>query len=296
MPSRIRIIWQSLKYYVVGLFRRADRDNVILLAGGLAFFTFLCIIPFVLIIFSILGLLLERSALESQIYSIVSKIIPYQDYAEHVKSVLHTQIIEIRLYKSFAGIAGLAGLVFAASGLFSTIRTILNTVFRLEQVESPFWGKLRDFGKDIGMVTLVLCYFLLSTTLLPALSILKNYSKQSEFLNFFRFGFAGNLVTGILSFGLIFIAFFLMFYLIPRVKLAKKVILVSTFSAASLWEMAKQVFGFYITDIASMGRIYGVYALVVIIAFWIFYTSIILIIGAELGQLYRESRSSNIIK
>jgi membrane protein len=295
MQSRIRRIWHSLKYYVVGLVRRADRDNAILLAGGLAFFTFLCIVPFVLIIFSILGLLLEKSALEKQIYSMVSNIIPYKDYAEHVKDLLHTQIVEFRLYKSIAGIAGLGGLLFAASGLFSAIRTILNTVFRLEQVESPFWGKLRDFGKDIGMVTLVLCYFLLSTTFLPALSILKKYSKHSEFLGFFRFGFAGDLFTGILAFGLIFIAFFLMYYMIPRVKLAKKAILVSTFSAAVLWEIAKQIFGFYITDIASMGRIYGVYTLIVIIAFWIYYTSIILILGAELGQLYRESKSSDLI-
>lgn len=290
MLSQGKRFWLWLEYYVSGLIRRADRDNAMLLAGGMAFSTFVCIVPFVLIIFSILGLLLMRPTLENQIYSVVSKLIPYQDYAEYVKGLLHSRIMEFRLYKNWAGIGGLAGLLFAASGLFSTMRTVLNTVFRFERVESPFWSKL----KDIGMVVLVLCYFLLSTTLLPALGILKEYSRRSEFLKFLRLGFSGDLVTGILAFVVIFVAFFLMYYLIPKVKLPRNVILISSLSAAVLWEMAKQLFGFYITGIASMGKIYGVYALVVIVAFWIYYTAIVFIVGAEIGQLYRERKSSGL--
>jgi membrane protein len=277
-------VWSGIRYYVVGLFNRVGTDNATLLAGGMAFSTFVCIVPFVLIIFSILGLLLETPAVENQVYLAIGKIIPYPAYAEYVENLLHSQISEFRLYKNLAGIIGLAGLLFAASGLFSAMRTVLNTVFRLERGESFFWGRL----KDIGMVILVLCYFLLSTTLLPALSILKESSRHSEFLNFFRMGIVSDILTGILAFVIIFVSFYLMYYLIPKVKLSRKVIFISSISAAVLWEAAKLLFGYYVSEIASLGKIYGVYALVVIIASWIYYTAIVFIVGAQIGQLYRE--------
>ena len=59
---------------------------------------------------------------------------------------------------------------------------------------------------------------------------------------------------------------------------------VGAFWAALLWETAKQLFGFYLYNFAAFGKIYGAYALVVVVAFWIFYASIVFIIGAEIGK------------
>lgn len=290
MPLRSERILNWLKYYAAGLYHSAGRDNALLLAEGMAFSTFVCMIPFALIIFSILGLLLEKLLLENLVYSVLGKMIPYQAYASYLNDLIHSRIAEFKLYNNWAGIAGLAGLLFAASGLFSTMRTILNTIFHLGRSESPFWGKLRDFG----MVALVLVFFLLSTTLLPALDILKEYALRSGLLSFLRMGFLGGLVTGVIAFTIIFAAFFLIYFLVPKVKLSGKVVLVSSLSAAILWEMAKQLFGYYITGITVISEIYGVYALIVIIAFWIYYTSIVFIVGAEIGQLYRERNSKDV--
>jgi len=41
---------------------------------------------------------------------------------------------------------------------------------------------------------------------------------------------------------------------------------------------------------ATLNRIYGTYALIVVVAFWIYYSSILFLVGAEIGQLYRERR------
>jgi membrane protein len=285
-------IWHTLKYYIVGLYHRGEQDNATLLAGSLAFSTFVCIVPLVLIIFSIAGLLLETLPLENRIYSVINRIIPYPAYANYVKDLLHSQIAEFRLYKSLAGILGIGGLLLAASGLFGTMRTTLNAIFRLQGGKSPFWGKFQDMGKNMGLVILVMFYFLLSTTLLPALSILKEYSQRNEFLNFFRMGLPGDLITWILGFAMIFASFFLMYFMIPKITLPKKVILISSLCAAILWEIAKQLFGLYVTRIAGMTKIYSVYALVVILSSWIYYTAIVFIISAEIGQLYRESKPS----
>ena len=42
--------------------------------------------------------------------------------------------------------------------------------------------------------------------------------------------------------------------------------LVGVFWAAVLWEAAKQLFGYYLHNFAAFGKIYGAYALVVVVA------------------------------
>jgi membrane protein len=282
--SIIEKVREFFKYYIIGLFNKADQDHVMLMGGGLAFSTFICTIPLVLIVFSILGLVFEEPAIERQLYTFILKIIPYKLYTDFIMDSLRSRLDEFKIFTGYAGIAGLIGLLFASSGLFSSMRTILNSIFHFERPESAFWSKL----KDIGLVLFVMFYFLFSIALLPALGIVKRFVQESEFMNFIRIGFLEDILTGIVSFLVIFVAFYIMYYLVPRAKLSRRVIALSSLSAAILWELAKQLFGFYITRVADLGKVYGIYALIIAVAFWIYYTSVVFIIGAEIGQLYRE--------
>jgi membrane protein len=59
-----------------------------------------------------------------------------------------------------------------------------------------------------------------------------------------------------------------------------------------LWELVRNLFGYYISHIANINKIYGTYALIIVVAFWIYYSSVLFILGAEIGQLYRERLES----
>jgi len=37
-----------------------------------------------------------------------------------------------------------------------------------------------------------------------------------------------------------------------------------------------------------MTRVYGAYTLLIAVVFWIYYSAVVFIVGAEIGQLYRE--------
>ncbi|MFQ6009032.1 MAG: YihY/virulence factor BrkB family protein [Candidatus Zixiibacteriota bacterium] len=283
-PSFFRSFTSFFRHYFVGLYHRIDEHHIFMLAGGLAFSLFVCIVPFVLIIFSALGIILEASSLEREITSYVDKFIPYETYASYAKQIITSRLDEFRMYKSVAGYVGVIGLLFAASGLFSSMRTILNTVYKVEVGKHVFIAKLRDFG----MILLVLLFFLLSTTSLPILEIVKDSADKIELLKFFQLSLIQNVTFRVVSFSIVFIFFFTLYYLIPYEKLGKKVMAISALSATILWEVAKQAFGFYITNFATLKRFYGTYVLLIVIAFWIYYSSLTFILGAEIGQLYRE--------
>jgi membrane protein len=242
----------------------------------------------VLIIFFVVGKVLEAAAVQEPLEFLIDTIIPYEGQASFVKRTLFSRTAGITWRKGIYGMIGVFGLLFTASGLFSSMRTILNKVYRVqEEPRIPIWGKIRDFG----MVFLVLFVFLVAITILPILEAFKDSAIIAvTFVEVFDPSglqkFLYLLGTGLLLFG----SFAVLYSLIPYGKRGKKVILMSALWATLLWEVAKQIFGYYINHFASIERIYGAYVLMVVVAFWIYYSSVIFILGAEIGQLYRERR------
>ncbi|MDO8549725.1 MAG: YihY/virulence factor BrkB family protein [Ignavibacteria bacterium] len=272
------------KHYFGGIYNRVDTHHVFLLAGGLAFSLFVCIIPFVLIIFAVLGNFLDSEAVQFQISTLIDTIIPYRLYSDFVKAIIFKRIEEFIEYKTIAGIVGGFGLLFASSGLFSSMRTILNRVFGVETDVNIIIGKLRDFA----LVLMVLLIFFVTTVSMPFLNLIFQFANAFEFLGFLRTGYFEYLLLSLISFSLIYIVFAILYLAVPVKKVGRKTVFISAFWAAILWEAAKQLFEFYITNYAAYGKIYGAYALIVVVAFWIYYSSVVFIIGAEIGRLYYE--------
>lgn len=279
-------IVRFFRHYFGGLYHRIGDHHVLLFGGGLAFSVFICVVPLVLIVFSVLGEVLQASSVREQVNTAIDTFIPYPEYAEYVRGIILSRIDEVISHKKLAGYLGVLGLIFASSSLFSSLRTVLNEVYGVKQGKSVFVGKLRDFG----MVLLVLILFLVSTIGLTLLEIVKESADKAVFLESFRFSAFQEGSLSVASFLIVFIMFFIIFYLVPYDSLGRQVSAVSAFWAAVLWEIAKQAFGYYVANLANVGKIYGTYVMIVVVAFWIYYSAVVLILGAEIGQLYRERR------
>jgi len=280
------VIWlvEITKHFASGLYNRVGDHHVLLLAGGLSFSLIVCILPMVLIIFAIIGRFLEQPAIGIEISNFIDKVLPYPEQASKVKDLILSRIEEFKIYKSVAGIVGLGGLIFASSGLFSSMRTILNQVYNVQTSQSIYVSKLRD----IALVLLVIFYFLLSTTLLPTLVILEDFADRIGLLSGLALPGFQDLLVEIATVVVIFFAFYILYALVPQQRIPQKAVFVSAVAAAILWKIAERFFGYYITEVATYKRIYGAYSLLIVTAFWIYYTSAVFIISAEIGQLYRE--------
>ncbi|MDR3668437.1 MAG: YihY/virulence factor BrkB family protein [Ignavibacteriaceae bacterium] len=281
-----------ITHYFGGLYIRIDDHHVFLNASGLAFELFLCIIPFILIIFAVLGSILASNNIQYQINLLIDTIIPYEEYSEFVKKIIFTRINEVVEYKNIAGIVGGFGLFFAASGLFSSMRTILNQVFGITKSVNILLGKLRDFA----LVVMVIVIFFLTTICAPIIDVLGQSAGQFKELDFFKASIFHHAFLSLLSFTIIFVVFTVLYFTVPLKKLRKRSTFVSAFWAALLWETAKQLFGYYLYHFSSFGKIYGTYALVVVVAFWIYFSSVVFIVGAEIGKLFQERIEAAIIK
>ncbi len=271
----------QFQYYWKGLLQRMNDHHVWLLSGGLTFSVFVCIFPFILIVFSILGSILQFSALKYHINSLLDKVIPSITYTTSLKTIIFSRIEEFVRVKNQAGFFGVFGLLFASSGLFGSMRTILNLIFK-SKIKRPL---LLDKLRDLALILLVLIFFLLSMVLLPTLEIVKEFIKKTDFIQLSGLTLFLSFITPLL---IIFACFFFLYFSVPDRRIPRKIALISALCAAVLWEMAKQVFGYYVAHFTPWKEIYGTYTLFVFIAFWVYYSAFVFILGAEIGQLYRE--------
>ncbi len=273
-------------YYISGLYHRIDEGHVFLMAGGLGFSLFTCLIPFVLIIFSVLATFLELPNVRAQISVFIDTAVPYAESAEAIKTIITDRMDEFSKYKSFARYLGIFGLLIAASGLFSSMRTILNTIFGVTEGKNILIGKLRDFG----MVLLVILFFMLSISLLPLLEVFKDSIGEIGLFDTIALNALQKYLLSAAPLLVMYLIFYLIYNFVTYDKLHRKVIMISALWATILWEAAKQIFGFYLTNFATLTRIYGTYIFVIVFVFWIYYSSLIFIVSAHIGQLYRERK------
>lgn len=285
-------VWDAAKYYLTGLFNKIDEHHIFLLSSGLAFSIFICIIPLNLILFSILGNILDSGEIRAQIYSFIDNLIPYPEYSEYVKSIISSKLFEFIRYKNTAGIVGGFGLLFTASGLFSSMRTIMNRIFGVAKDLNFFLGLLKDFA----LVFLVIFFFFFSIIVFPFLEVVIKAATSYQFLGLFSLSYLQKLTWDLLSYLLIFVTFVLIYYVVPIIKMERKTVLFSAFWASFLWHAAKIIFGIYVYNFASFGKIYGAYALIAVVAFWIYYSSIIFVVGGEMGSLYKLRKEKKLKK
>ncbi len=284
----LRPHWQRkagfLKHYFGGLYDRIDRHNVFLLSGGLAFSLFTCIIPLILIVFWILGNFLSSEEMELQIITFINTVIPYSEYAEFVKQIIFSRVEEVIELKNVAGLVGFGGLLFAASGFFSSMRTVLNKINGVDIDINIFLGKLRDFL----VILVAILLFFASILALPLLELFRSIAESTPYLKFFTHPIFQQLFTIIVSFFIMFILMYLFYTFIPTAKIRHRSAVAGAFWASILWNGMKIIFGYYLSNFHTWGQIYGAYALVIVIAFWIYYTAAVFIIGAEVGKLFDE--------
>lgn len=287
--STLKRIRSFANHYLIGLFKRMEKHDVFTAGAGISFSLLVGIIPFILLVFSLLGNVFDQKVIETQINNLIDQIIPYPAYANYVKKLIVSRLPEVFEYKTTAGYIGVFGLLFTSTWIFSSIRSILNQIFSVKVERGFIYGIIRD----MLMVILLLFLLTLSTFILPAINIIYDLTRNTVYLQYIDLNTVWNIVVRVSSLVLMFALFFAMYYLIPYEKLGKRVAAVSAFWTTLFWEVARIIFGYYINNMLRTNPFYGAFVLIIAILFWLYYSSCLFIVGAEIGQLYRERKNLN---
>ncbi|MFI5144974.1 MAG: YihY/virulence factor BrkB family protein [Ignavibacteria bacterium] len=277
----------STKYYFIGLYKKFDEDHIWILSSGIAFNLIICAIPFVLILFSIFGIYLSMDSTMHGIDHYTRNFIGLTpELRDKMHSLIFSRISEISENTTLTAVIGTIGMLWTASGLFSTIRDVLNRIYKTKVEVFYVWGKL----KDIGMVFMATLFFVLSIISTFIVSLIRDIDEKLLGNTLRSLGIFHYVIPFMVGLIFSFLMFYVIYKLVPHGNIKNKVVLVSAISSSILWEVVKFIFTTYLVYFSNFKAVYGAYGAIVAVIFWIYYSSFTFVVGAEIGQLYNEKQ------
>ncbi|MBA4395524.1 MAG: hypothetical protein C0407_18385, partial [Desulfobacca sp.] len=110
----------------MGFSKKLAADNIFFLASGLAFNLLICFIPLLLVILSVLAFFLySTQEIMEYLRIYLDKMLP------QASSKITADILHLIKTRKLMGLIGFLGLLWAATHLFSSIRTVLDKTLEI---------------------------------------------------------------------------------------------------------------------------------------------------------------------
>lgn len=270
-------------FYARNLWAKGARDQLFFLSSGITFNVLVTIVPLLLITISILGTVVESSAAaREQVLGFIQRVMPLDSAT--AESLLFSLVED----RGLLGFIGLVGLIWASTRLFGSLRTVLEIVFEIppEDRLGIVEGKLHD----VKLVVVVGSLFLLTISLTTALRWVKNYGITLLGLDVFDIGWFAALTSSLLAFAITLLMFYFVYRYAPDRAIPRQDAAIAALFSGVLFELAKVLFIAYLSEFGRFMRLYGSFTNLVIVSFWVYYSSIVFILGGELARIAQIHR------
>jgi membrane protein len=278
--------WPTLKE----LFRRFGQDQCGTYAASLAFFGILSLVPIALVaVVALTYLFHSPQQAVAHLQKLIANMLPGGAAQSEIRHLLvdranvGASVTTLMQTRGIAGIIGVLSLIWAAMQIFISAAPAMNAAYEVQ--ESRGWIKLRlmALGLFLGAGVLFLLSLLPSTgpafvsrLHIPWLNLPQSVPWYIDTL-FWLIALAINVTM-----------FALIYRFLPNAITTWREAFVGGVVAGVLWEIAKRGFAFYLAHFANYNKVYGGLGALVILILWIYYTSMILLLGAEVASLYQD--------
>lgn len=261
-------------------------DNVTRLSASLAYATLFSIIPFLSLLVTV-GVLFQMD-LANQLYVELKPIVG-ADVVEQLRAIIGNAAKTDS--STFATLVSLGVSIFGATTIFAEVQGSLNTIWGIKAVPKKSWLKYLRTRLLSFSIILVFAFILLIT-----FGITHIIGTMSDRLLADYPDIAASVVKAvglIINITVTAFIFALMFKILPDAKIRLKDVLVGATVTTVLFLVGQWGISFYIS-IANVGTVYGAAAFMAILVTWIYYSAIIIYIGAEFTQAWADEMGGKI--
>jgi membrane protein len=256
-------------------------DQAPQLGAALAYYTVFSLAPLILLLLAIVGFLFRndpagawRKMTEQMSYfldkSAIDVVANIAQTASHPNKGMSATIIGILLA------------LFGASGVFGQLQSALNTIWGVKaKPGAGIAGFIRSRFLSFAMVAGV-CFLLLVSLVFE--SLLKGFSHYVQAM-FPRGIVIALVVYSIFDLALVLLLFASIFKFLPDVKIQWRDVWIGALMTAILFAIGKWALGLYLGSGAAASA-YGAASSLITLLLWIYYSSQILLFGAEFTQVY----------
>lgn len=267
------------------LYNKAGEDNIFFLSGAIAFNVLVAILPLMLAALSIAGLVLTNRSADpaGTLLRYINEVLPGALNLDDLRGGIET------LIGQSGGLLSLSSVFFiwVATRLVGTLRTALREIFDIRQDRGIIAGKIFDIQMVLAAGTLL--------AINVALTVVINFfaSRGIEVIGLEpdRFEAWTRIYLTVIGVTSIWFMFALMYRYLPARRIPWRTALTSATFTAILFELMKRAFGYYAASLANYRTAYGNFATGIVLFLWIYYGSVVFVLGGEVGQVAAQRRA-----
>ena len=252
------------------------------LAAGVAYYTLLSLFPLVLGLLAVLGIILAPEETQQRFLDFVTVNLPGSRL--FVEENVET-LVQLR---EALGIGAILGIAWTAIVGFGAVARAVNRAWEIS--ENPPFYFARPF--HALMALFVGSLFLVSTSISSAIEFLTGTTRELgiPLQELFQVSGAGHMALHLVPTSLNFLIFLMIYRFSPNCKTFWRYVWPGALVAALLLETAKILFLWYLDNVYDYTQVYGSVASVIVLMIWIFVSSMILLLGAQISFEYSRLR------
>lgn len=280
----LRKYWVVLRRTVVSFLD----DNALKLSASLSYYTIFSLGPVMIIVISLAGIFFGREAAQGEIYEQVRGFIG-NSAALQLQEIIRN--VEYSQYKTTGIIIGLVMLLVGASSVFTEMQDSINSIWSVKAKPKKGWMKLvrnrlLSFSLIIAIGFISLVALVVNAALDALSNKLLNFFPETMFVLFY-------ILNMLLILIVITSLFVVIFKVLPDAIIRWRDVLRGAVFTAILFMGGKFLISYYITH-SQISTAYGAATSIVIILVWVYYSAVILYLGAEFTKCYALEAGSGI--
>ncbi len=282
MRAQLGTVWALVKETVSEWMADAASTR----AASLAYYTVFSIAPTLIIATSLAGFLFGQQAARGEIHEQIEGLIGATG-ASVVEDLINSAAQPGR--GRLATVLGVIVLVFAATGVFAELQGALNTFWKTKPAKpvSGVVSFLRTRFLSFAMVLGVGFLLLVSLVASAALSAIGHWVsvRSTEWVN------VTQVLNQVGAFAVITVLFALIYKIVPDAKISWGDVWLGAVITSALFNLGKLAIGLYIGR-SGMASAYGATGSLAVLLVWVYYSSMVLFLGAEFTQVYARLQGS----
>lgn len=264
-------------------------DNAPSMGAALAYYTLFSIAPLLLIVISVAGLVFGEQAARGEVMAQLSDLLGTQG-AMAVEDLLKR--VNRPDEGGWAAAIGTVVLLVGATSVFAELQNSLNRIWKAPLVNSgPVWKSLLTLlRKRLLSLGLILGLGFLSMVSMVASAALAAISKWWTGWLGAEFVLLAQVLNATLAYALITVMFAVIYKWVPDVPVRWRDVWVGALITSALFSLGKTLIGLYIGR-SGVSSAYGAAASLVVMMLWVYYSTQVFLMGAELSWAFAKRHS-----
>lgn len=275
--------------YTKQVFKEFSVDNILKYSASLAYYTVFSIVPLLVVISTLFGYVFGKQAMKGQIYQELNNLVGNKA-AIQIQDMIKN--VHLAGNNFFATVISIGILLVGATSIFGEIQDSINKIWGLKVKADKVWWQLILSRLLSFSLILSFGFIMIASILLNALvaAFGKFIGKYFEHYSVYFI----QITEALLSFVVATFLFSLIFKILPDAKVKWKVVLFGGFITALFFTIGKLGIGYYLGK-NSFTSLYGAASSIIILMAWVYYSSIILYLGAEFTRVYAKLYGGQIL-